>query len=413
MAKKTKDEPAPEEEPADEKEERRKRKDAKAAKKRQRLELEEEVQVLELALEKKRQRLELEAADEAVERKRKKEAKRAKKEAEAAEEAAAEERRERKEAKAQKKKKEAEMEEEEVDVVPKVPKASVQEAAPTGRTFKVFIGGLPSHVDEAMLKKDFAECGEISELLISRWPEDGSSRGMCFITWATEAAMRKCLAWHDVNYEGKYIRVEERKGVDKKDKPRGGGPSTKPPGCRSVAVFDLAPSVGEDELHEFFGKCGSVSNTRILKNRETGESRGIGFVEFEVTGATDQAVLLSGTSFAGKPIKVEFAKDAGDKGKGKGKGKSSDGTPSEKPDGCVAVVIRQMSTLVTEDDLWRLFSDCKSASNISILMDNNTFQSRGIAFVDFDDTTDTDIAVKKSGKLVCGQAVSIDYKMPK
>lgn len=162
----------------------------------------------------------------------------------------------------------------------------------------------------------------------------------------------------------------------------------------------------------FFEQCGAISSVKILKHRDTYESRGIGFVVFEDTGATDKAVKLSGKMIAGKSMRVEYAAPKNDVtgGKGKGKGKND---PQEKPDGCTSVVVRNLSANAGEDDLWRLFKSCKSASNVNILLDKDTWLSKGVAFVDFDDTDDTDVAVKLSGEMIHGQAVTVSYKVPK
>jgi len=151
-----------------------------------------------------------------------------------------------------------------------------------------------------------------------------------------------------------------------------------------------------------------------LKHRETYESRGIAFVTFEDTESTDKAVKLSGKRIGSRTVRVEFSapkNDVAGKGKGgKGKGK---GGPQEKPEGCMSVVVDNLSTNASEDDLWALFRDCSSVNNITIMRDKETWLSKGLAFVDFDETDDTDAAVKLSGEKIHEQAVTIRFKMPK
>lgn len=284
------------------------------------------------------------------------------------------------------------------------------------KTFTAFIGGLPSHVDEDFIKTDFAECGRITKIVLSRWPEDGTSKGLAFVTFATESALNRCLEWNGEYYFNKVLRVERKEGKDnaqRRDMGKGGQRGHKPLGCMAVAVLDMTTEVTEDDLWSYFEPCGTISAVKILKHRETYESRGIAFVTFEDTGATDKAVQRSGKKLAGKVIRVEYAapkNDAGAKGKTKGKGK---GACQEKPEGCMSVVVNNLSTDASEDDVWDLFKDCSSATNVTILFDRETQLSKGMAFVDFDDTNDTDIAVKLSGKEVCGKAVSVRFKVPK
>merc|ERR1712113_515515 len=130
---------------------------------------------------------------------------------------------------------------------------------------------------------------------------------------------------------------------------------------------------------------------------------------------TDKAVRLSGKIVCGKAIRVEFAaprNDIGAKGGGKTNATRNDGDV-EKPLGCKTVVIRNLSQDASEDDVWHLIRSCTSATNVDILRDKETWISKGFAFVDFDNSADTDVAVSLSGKLVHGKPVSISYKTPK
>merc|ERR1712039_554989 len=89
----------------------------------------------------------------------------------------------------------------------------------------------------------------------------------------------------------------------------GKGLSAKPVGCTSVVVKGLAYEATEDELRGVFCKCGrGPSNIRILTDRETGESRGIAFVDFDDENAVDEAVKLSETELRGRAFFVDFAK---------------------------------------------------------------------------------------------------------
>jgi len=46
-------------------------------------------------------------------------------------------------------------------------------------------------------------------------------------------------------------------------------------------VKNLSYNTTEDSLSEFFEKYGTVKNVKILKSRDDGRSKGLGFVEFE------------------------------------------------------------------------------------------------------------------------------------
>lgn len=64
------------------------------------------------------------------------------------------------------------------------------------------------------------------------------------------------------------------------------------------------------ELKEAFSEFGEVGFVKIVKDRETGRSKGFGFVEFE--NAEDAATAkeaMDGKELDGREIKVDFAED--------------------------------------------------------------------------------------------------------
>merc|ERR1712187_926290 len=94
------------------------------------------------------------------------------------------------------------------------------------KEFEVFVGGLPFAVEEATLRKDFEECGEIESL---RLPlnEEGKPRGIAFVTYKNKEAVEKALAFDGTDYGGRTLKVNlagqgkgdsKGKGKDGKDK---------------------------------------------------------------------------------------------------------------------------------------------------------------------------------------------------
>jgi RNA recognition motif-containing protein len=72
-------------------------------------------------------------------------------------------------------------------------------------------------------------------------------------------------------------------------------------------VGNLQWGVTDELLKGFFEKVGHVISVNIIMDRETGRSRGFGFVEMEDGNGTEAAIQLSGTSLNGRPIAVKPA----------------------------------------------------------------------------------------------------------
>jgi RNA recognition motif-containing protein len=91
-------------------------------------------------------------------------------------------------------------------------------------------------------------------------------------------------------------------------------------------VGGLSFSTSTDRLRETFASAGSVESATVVTDRDTGRSRGFGFVEMATPEDAEQAISkLNGTSLDGRTIQVEVAKSPGGAGGGGGRGGSRGG----------------------------------------------------------------------------------------
>lgn len=74
-------------------------------------------------------------------------------------------------------------------------------------------------------------------------------------------------------------------------------------------VGNLPYSAKEESLKEHFSSAGSVASVKIIIDRETGRSKGFGFVEMESDDGAQTAVSqLDGQEFEGRSLRVSEAK---------------------------------------------------------------------------------------------------------
>lgn len=74
-------------------------------------------------------------------------------------------------------------------------------------------------------------------------------------------------------------------------------------------VGSLAYSVNDDELRQAFEAAGTVESARVITDRETGRSRGFGFVEMATEEEAQAAIKqLNETEIGGRKIIVNEAK---------------------------------------------------------------------------------------------------------
>lgn len=89
---------------------------------------------------------------------------------------------------------------------------------------------------------------------------------------------------------------------------------------KKLFVGNLSWSLTEDELANAAGRFGTVLSARIITDRETGRSRGFGFIE--VDDASAQAVIdgLNGFELLGRPVSVSEAREREDRSGNRGGG---------------------------------------------------------------------------------------------
>ncbi len=74
-------------------------------------------------------------------------------------------------------------------------------------------------------------------------------------------------------------------------------------------VGNLSFSVSDQSLGDKFSECGTVQSVKIITDRETGRSKGFGFVEMSSAAEAAQSISrLNGTDLDGRAINVTEAK---------------------------------------------------------------------------------------------------------
>ncbi|OGL31213.1 RNA-binding protein [Candidatus Saccharibacteria bacterium RIFCSPHIGHO2_12_FULL_41_12] len=78
---------------------------------------------------------------------------------------------------------------------------------------------------------------------------------------------------------------------------------------KRLFVGSLPYKLTEDEMKDFFAQIGEVVSVRIITDRDTGRSKGFGFVEMADDAAGDKAIAeLNGKELGGRPITISEAK---------------------------------------------------------------------------------------------------------
>ena len=95
---------------------------------------------------------------------------------------------------------------------------------------------------------------------------------------------------------------------------------------KKLYVGNLAYGVTSTELQNLFGAYGTVSSAQVIEDRESGRSKGFGFVEMSSDEEAQAAVQgLNGQDHNGRPLTVNEARPREDRGGGGGRGRGGYG----------------------------------------------------------------------------------------
>ena len=85
----------------------------------------------------------------------------------------------------------------------------------------------------------------------------------------------------------------------------------------NIYVANLSWGTKSDSLQELFSQYGEVASANIITDRETGRSRGFGFVEMPDESEGQKAIEeLNGVDFEGKTITVSVAREKTERSSG-------------------------------------------------------------------------------------------------
>ncbi|NLF16220.1 MAG: RNA-binding protein [Lentisphaerae bacterium] len=90
---------------------------------------------------------------------------------------------------------------------------------------------------------------------------------------------------------------------------------------KRLYVGNLAYGVRDENLQELFSQFGAVRSAQVISDRESGRSKGFGFVEMENDQEAQAAIdALNGKPHEGRPLTVNEARPREDRGGGGSRG---------------------------------------------------------------------------------------------
>lgn len=159
---------------------------------------------------------------------------------------------------------------------------------------KLFIGGLNWDTDEEKLSNYFSKYGRVVDLKIMRDNATGRSRGFGFLTFDSPGAVDAVVQTQHV-LDGKVIDPKRAIPRDEQDK------------TGKIFVGGIGADVRPKEFEQFFAQYGAIIDAQLMLDKDTGRSRGYGFVTYDSPDAVDRVCRNKYIEFKGKRMEIKRA----------------------------------------------------------------------------------------------------------
>ncbi|GME25034.1 rna splicing factor [Neofusicoccum parvum] len=159
---------------------------------------------------------------------------------------------------------------------------------------------------------------------------------------------------------------------------------------RTVFVQQLAARLRTKDLISFFEKVGPVKEAQIVKDRVSGRSKGVGYVEFKNEESVPLAIQLTGQKLMGIPIIAQLTEAEKNRQARTGDGNTSNnnGVPFHR------LYVGNIHFSITESDLQNVFEPFGELEFVQLQKEEGG-RSRGYGFVQFRDPAQAKEALEK------------------
>ncbi|KAM0824254.1 hypothetical protein ACQ4PT_070326 [Festuca glaucescens] len=180
---------------------------------------------------------------------------------------------------------------------------------------KVFVGNLPFTVDSAQLAGLFEQAGSVEMVEVVYDRMTGRSRGFGFVTMSSAEEVSAAVEqFNGYTFQGRPLRVNSGPPPPRDEfaprTPRamGGGGGGSFDSGNKLYVGNLSWGVDNSTLENLFSEQGTVLDAKVIYDRDSGRSRGFGFVTYGSADEVNNAISnLDGVDLDGRQIRVTVA----------------------------------------------------------------------------------------------------------
>ncbi|XP_030974598.1 RNA-binding protein 39 [Quercus lobata] len=177
---------------------------------------------------------------------------------------------------------------------------------------------------------------------------------------------------------------------------------------RTVFAYQMPLKANERDVYEFFSKAGKVRDVRLIMDRNSRRSKGVGYIEFYDAMSVPMAIALSGNLLLGQPVMVKPSE--AEKNLVQSTASTGGSSGLAGPYGAVdrKLYVGNLHFNMTESQLRAIFEPFGPVELVQLPLDLETGHCKGFGFVQFAKLEDAKAAQSLNGKVeIAGRTIKV------
>ncbi|KAL6270857.1 hypothetical protein ACE6H2_027768 [Prunus campanulata] len=176
---------------------------------------------------------------------------------------------------------------------------------------------------------------------------------------------------------------------------------------RTVFAYQICLKADERDVYEFFSRAGKVRDVRLIMDRNSRRSKGVGYIEFYDAMSVPMAIALSGQPLLGQPVMVKPSEAEKNLVQSTSVVSGPGGMIGPYSGGARRLYVGNLHTNIKEDDLRQVFGAFGPVELVQLPVDE-TNNCKGFGFVQFSRLEDARNALSLNGQLeIAGRLIKV------
>ncbi|XBJ16215.1 hypothetical protein VPH35_007896 [Triticum aestivum] len=168
------------------------------------------------------------------------------------------------------------------------------------------------------------------------------------------------------------------------------------------ALLQLSLKADERDVYEFFSRAGKVRDVRLIMDRNSRRSKGVGYIEFYDVMSVPMAIALTGQPLLGQAVMVKPSEAE------KNLAQSNATSGGAASGGARKLYVGNLHSNITEDQLRQVFEPFGQVELVQLPVDPLTGLCKGFGFIQFARLEDAKAAQSLNGQLdIAGRVIKV------